>query len=308
MLHQVAQEKGRGRLILGHRVPVTREECLNIGCDVETWAKKGYADFLAPMDFLLADLNLRTDEFVAAVAGTECLVYPGFGSPKYSFDPRYGAVRMRSLAQFRAAAHNFYAWGADGGSCFNMYLWDPAQQEFHAQAIALLSDPRKALAGPRHYVYLPVWKGHGGGVGPTGRLNAQSLTFGQDAVGQRQAFSFRLADGRRGEKIRGLLRFRIYDATPEDEFAIDLNGVPLAAEKLDVQDQPEGEVLEEPEGPVYLPGEAFTWPANRRFEIALEDCPAFRGDNELGITLVQKRPGAAQDPVMEALEVRVLGT
>ena len=42
-----------------------------------------------------------------------------------------------------------------------MYLWKDQDQEFSAHAIAILSDPRKALAGPRHYVYLP----HAAGAG-----------------------------------------------------------------------------------------------------------------------------------------------
>lgn len=59
-------------------------------------------------------------------------------------------------------------------------------------------------------------------------------------------------------------------------------------------------------GALPMPDE-FTWPANLRFDVALRDCPAFRGDNELEITLVKNRPGAEKPPVMEALEVRVLG-
>ena len=109
----------------------------------------------------------------------------------------------------------------------------------------------------------------------------------------------------------------IYDATPEDEFAIDLNGVPIALEKLDIEHQPQGEEWDEPTGEGTLPtgeqsdlfknSDPFAWPANLRFRVALQDCPPFRGDNELGITLVKKRPGAEKDPLMEALEVRVLG-
>ena len=75
-------------MILGHRVPVTLDECLNIGCDVETWVKEGYADYLLPMDFLMNDLNLRTDEFVKVGGGTQCLVYPAF---------RQDAVQLRAV-------------------------------------------------------------------------------------------------------------------------------------------------------------------------------------------------------------------
>ena len=300
MLRDVARQKGREKLILGHRVAPTLDECLNIGCDVGTWAKKGYADFLAPMKFFLLDLNVRPDEFVRAVEGTECLVYPSFGQLRYSYSyPLF----MRSLDEFRALARNIYAWGAAGGSCFNMYFWKPEHQELYTQAIAILSDPRKALAGPRHYIFLSP----GGGVEPTGRNKDQTLTFGADRVGRRQVFTFRMADGKNGEKLQGVLRFRIYGASPEDQFAIDLNGGAIAPGKLRIEHQPQGEVSEEPEGPVGQPGGSFTWPANLRFEIALADCPPFRGDNELGMTLVKRNPTSEKAPVMEALEVCVAG-
>jgi hypothetical protein len=42
-----------------------------------------------------------------------------------------------------------------------------------------------------------------------------------------------------------------------------------------------------------------------RFEISLEDCPSFRGDNEFGVTLVKKSPDSGAKLVMEAVEVMV---
>jgi len=308
MLDEVAEQRGCERLVLGHRVAVTVDECLNIGCDVGTWAEKGYADFLAPMDFLFTDLCLRTEEFVAATKDTECLVYPGVQS-KYSFSKTYNysgiedhydtpELYMSSLDMFRAAAHNFYSWGANGGSSFNVYLWEPEEQAFYAEAIAILSSAELATAGPRHYIYVPIWKGGANGVGPTGRHNAQILTFSADTLGQRQGFTFRMADGRYGNVLAGILRFRIYDATPEDEFAIDLNGEQISADKFNIEYQPEGDTSS-------LSGEPFWWPAGLCFEIPLADCPAFRGDNELGITLIGKDPDTQKTPVMEALEVYV---
>ena len=97
--------------------------------------------------------------------------------------------------------------------------------------------------------------------------------------------------------------------------AVDLNGEAIPAEKLSVKSHARGEAFEEPEAPVCLPREAFTWPANLRFDVALADCPPFRGDNELGITLVKRATrwnmmvdvGPEKDRVMEVLEVRVTG-
>jgi hypothetical protein len=315
-------------LILGHRVATTIEECLNMGCDVPTWVRRGLADFLAPMDFLMNDLGIRTDEFVALAKGVACPVYPSFGTRKYSFGRMYDdnnlyegkdnhrALSMRSLDEYRATALNWFAWGAAGGSSFNMYMWPPEQQDFYVRAIAIMSSPKLASSGPRHYIYLPVWKDHNGGYCPTGRYNNQILHFGGDTVGKRQAFKFRMADGRGGEKIHGMLRFRIYNATPEDQFTFDLNGVSFSAEKLQAQYQPTGEEFTEPQGEEALPrandepavfknSVPFSWPANMRFDITLDDCPPFTGDNELGVTLIKKNSAAEKDLVLEAMEVKV---
>jgi hypothetical protein len=207
---------------------------------------------------------------------------------------------MRTLDEFRALACNIYAWGGTGASLFNMYLWDEKDQDFATAAIALLSDPVKALAGPRHYVYLP----HAAGAGPTGKVNDQSLTFGPDSLGRRQVFTFRMADGRRGEKLRGVLRFRIYDATPQDEFALDLNGEAIAPAKLRITDQPQGEGVALA-GPFYQPAAPHTWPAGLCFEVPLEVCPPFRGDNDLGIAVTKRGSAGDKSLVMEALDVRV---
>jgi hypothetical protein len=211
------------------------DECLNIGCDVPTWVTKGYADYLSPMEFLFTDLNLRPEEFAAVTKGTGCRVY-ATAQDRYSWGALYrqGFPAMDTLDKFRAAAHNFYSWGADGGCAFNIYLWGAERLPFYKDAFAILSSPKLAVAGPRHYIYLPTWKDNGGGgptgrwgTPPTGRYNSQILKFAADTAARRQAFTFRMADGRDGEKLKGTLRFRLYDATLEDSFAFDLNRVAI---------------------------------------------------------------------------------
>jgi len=325
MLDEVSRIKGVDRMVLGHRVAPTMDENLNIGCDVPTWMKNGCADFVSSMDFLLTDLNIRTDEYAEAAKGTGCLVYPTI-TTKYSIRRMYDdnnlyegkpdnhrAVMMRSLDQVRAVACNSFAWGADGGSCFNMYMWVDGEVGFYKRMIAILSDPKLATQGPRHYIFLPVWQGES----PTGRqYNTQSLTFGPDTMGKRQTYLFRMADDRGGEKLKGTLQFRFYNAADKDAFKIDLNGKPLPMPDFQVEYQPNGEVSEEPQGEGYLPfsptapdiwkkGTPFKWQANLRFQIDLAKCPSFKGDNELGITLVKELPPSDQSPVMEAVEVKV---
>jgi len=340
MLDEVSKKRGVARMILGHRVPVTMEESLNIGLDLGTWAKQGYADFLVPMDFHNVDPNARTDEFVQALRGTPCLVYTGFGASKYSagdwYTPRASSRRrtaaLGTLEQFRAVAANGFAWGATGGAFYNLWGWEPERQEFATAAIAIMSDPGKALAGPRHYLFVPIWKGFlshyerlkrygeewrkfvrpgdeegpGVGIGPTGRHNAQSLVFTSADVGARQTFTFRMADGKGGEKLQGWLRLRFFDATPDDTFSIDLNGKAIPLEKFSIVHLPGGELSGRTARPFGVPEDGtFDWPPNLRYEISLENCPPFRGDNEFGVTLVKKSRESGAKLVMEAVEVMV---
>ncbi len=291
MLDEVAAERGCERLILGHRVASSVDECLNIGCDIETWAREGYADYLAPMEFNETDMSLRVEEFVVATEGTNCLVYPG---PQIWIDvanEKSQYIYMDSLAKFRAVAHNYLTWGADGLSTFNIYNWPPERQEFYTEALAILSDHKRALSGPRNYLYAAL------GAYYTDGPRFQQLTFGANAVGKRQIYYFRMADGRNGEALTGILRFRIYNATPQDKFAVELNGQEIPAGKFDIEYQPEGEKVDE----------RFTWRPGLRFEIPLADCPPFRGDNELRVMLLEKHKAAEPMPVMEVMEVHVDG-
>lgn len=354
MLDEVSQKKGKPRMILGHRVTTTIEECLNVGCDVQAWIRNGDADFLATMDFLHFDPNMPVEEFTEVAKGTTCQVYAGFGSVRYSlgdrYQPRDGSKRRTALLstadQFRAAAANWFAWGANGGSSYNMIAWSADSQPFYRDAVAIMSDAEKAFAGPRHYVFLPTWKDHltmsvrmkryatastdwtlergpgkpvrlsmgymqapgareiGQGTSPTGRFNSQCLEFSADDVGHRQTFHFRMADGRHGEALSGRLRLRIYGATPLDQFQIDLNGMLLPSDRIRIEYHPEGESAGRVNAPPPDDG-TIDFPANLRLEIDLADCPRFRGDNHLGITLTAKNPESSQRLEMEAVEIYV---
>lgn len=213
---------------------------------------------------------------------------------------------MSTYEQFRAVAANWFAWGANGGASYNIIAWAPERQEFATKVVSIMSGSRKALAGARHYLFVPTWKEHAEGYGPTGRHNAQSLAFTAEDVGARQVFTFRMADGKDGEKLQGWLRLRVFDAIPDDEFSIDLNGRPIPLDKFSIIHLPEGESSGRTTRPFGVPEDGtFDWPPNLRFEISLEDCPPFRGDNELGLTLVKKSPANATTLVMEAVEVMV---
>ena len=117
-LDEAARHRGCGRLVLGVRVPQRLEECEYLGFDLATWIREGLVDFIVPSDFMHSDTNMKTEEFVRLAKGTHCKIYPAI-HPRISMDGPNEHYRLMSLANFRAAAHNYYGFGADGISPYN---------------------------------------------------------------------------------------------------------------------------------------------------------------------------------------------
>ena len=126
------------------------------------------------------------------------------------------------------------------------------------------------------------------GSSALGHKNSPTLLFAEDRIGQRLAFPFRVADGRRGERLSGRFRFWFYHVNDTDRVAVDINGV--AVDTKHIHRIPAGKLRGGIKG--------------TRFEIDLAHCPPFRGDNVLGLVLAnhEKRPHV---PMMEELEVHV---
>jgi len=118
-------------------------------------------------------------------------------------------------------------------------------------------------------------------------VNSPVLEFGKKKVGQRQVFPFLMADGRQGEKLTGRMTFWVYRLAKSDRFAVDINGraVPASRVRRLASGERRGGLTRQP------------------FEIDLADCPPFRGENELGLTLKSKI--ADRTPYMEELELVV---
>ena len=97
-----------------------------------------------------------------------------------------------------------------------------------------------------------------------------------------------MADGRKGEELSGRGTFWVYRLEANDDLVVDING--KVVDPKHIQRTAAGKRR----GGV--PGQ--------RIEIALADCPPFRGDNELGLTL-KTRLNGRQSPWMEELEIVV---
>lgn len=145
MLDEIAEKKGRGRMILGARVGPTIDgeplgpnemSCRALGLDVTTWVKEGLVDYLCPTFFWGHNPgdDPKTAEFVTLAKGTNVGIYPTvFPYSKWQKESaeaeRIDPDETEDLRRYRddivGAALKCYAEGAGGISTFN---WVPHQQ------------------------------------------------------------------------------------------------------------------------------------------------------------------------------------
>ena len=178
------ESKKRGRrLILGTRVPLTLAECKALGYDIATWIKEGLVDYIAPSDFFFTDFNAKVEDFAALTRGTRCMLFPAM-HPRTCWQDQ---DHFMSQENYRAAAQNLFAAGADGFSVFNfMYHWvgrtldyppGPSMYPLALTWLRELRDPREFVGRPRHYLFLPLYAGHWGGISPGGAPGDFDSTF-----------------------------------------------------------------------------------------------------------------------------------
>ena len=320
MLDEVATVRDRQHLALGVRVPATLDECLNVGLDTKAWVEEGYIDYLIVADWNSSWVELPVDQFAAFTQGTPCTLHAQMGNMMGGtwtgkphdqdrgvgrFLPSYSGMLV-TPEEARADARNYYAWGADGISfwniCCNMgegtaKFCGPEHRELFFSWMNEVVEPERCLSGPRLYHYLPLYKRekllprnypyNELNITPTGDFRAQVIAFEPATADARQAFTFRMADGRHGETLSGQLRFRFFHIGPGDEVDVDINGETVSARAITRDHQPQADP------PV-------TW-----FEMPLAQCPPFRGDNELGLTIKTRDASSTGTPYMEELLVRV---
>lgn len=326
MLAEAARKRGRDQLTLGIRIPESIAACWLAGIDIAAWLKHGWIDYVVISTWNNTDPQLRVDEFARLTkpAGVDTIVVMGNMIGSLSTPPptildrpiamsaghrtnSYLAMLLTE-SEARGAAANYYAWGADSISFWNVGIHfggkvtaKPEQRDRMRRWTNAVRSQKSVLAGPRTYRYLPMSKGissrkppirnypwYDEGRTPLGHVSSPVLTFNEDSVGQRQVFPFRMADGRKGEPLSGRLTFWVYRLESQADFQVDINGQRIDASHVvrTASGKRRGGV----------PGQ--------RFEIALADCPPFRGDNALGLTL-KTLPGSRPVPWMEELEIVV---
>ncbi|MFP6764502.1 MAG: family 10 glycosylhydrolase, partial [Planctomycetaceae bacterium] len=260
-LEVAARRRGRDRLTLGIRVPESIAACWLAGVDVETWVRRGWIDYVVISTWNNTDPQLRVDEFsrFTKPAGVETIVVMGnmigtiySGPPTVLDRPVAMSTKHRANSyqamlltesEARGAAANYYAWGADSISFWNVGIHFGSESTAIAQQrdriarwTRAVRSPAQVYSGPRTYRYLPLGKGISSrrppvrnypwadeGRSPLGHVNSPVLTFRADREEQRLVFPFRMADGRQGEKLIGRMTFWIYHLSDNAELAVDIN-------------------------------------------------------------------------------------
>ena len=297
LLDEAARRRGCDRLELGVRVPQSIAECDYLGFDLATWIQEGLVDYVVPSDFFHSDTNMKTDDFVKLAAGTACKIYPAI-HPMISMDGPNEHYRLMNLANYRAAAQNFYGFGADGVSPYNY------QRSFQRRAAAHRSSSNAAYMWPaalgwlrelrypdqvsqrdRHYLFYAVYKPPH--KSPTGFPNDENIYLARARPEQEGSRRFRMAEDFSDPGLRTTMQFKAVGLADDEKLDIKINGkqVPIdyITRVLDKNGQNvfEGDTLP----PFYLYIIDMNWETTRR------DQPLIFGDNELAVRLVPAEPG-----------------
>ena len=237
-----AGRRKRGKLLLGVRVPSTLAECDGLGYEIKTWIRQGLVDYVTPTDFWSTDVMARTEEFAKVAKETGCKIYPSI-SPPSSF-PTPNEVFL-TPAQYRAAANNFYSFGASGLSAYN-YFWTWAYTQEKGVAgfgnvwpsrsldvLTQLKDPEACRTGLRQYLAYPLWTGKNQPLwhnrSPTGVIRKDKIILTANSEDRISTARLRAAERPDMQPCKISFEMIVTGVKPEEELRISLNNHQIPA-------------------------------------------------------------------------------
>ncbi|MCX6910602.1 MAG: hypothetical protein NTY01_21530 [Verrucomicrobia bacterium] len=300
-LDAAARAKGRDRYLLRVNVPRTPELALDWGMDVAAWDRDGLvdgvspgcynADFQPPVELWKKHLSGR----VAVHAYINC-------SP--------ATAMYLSLEQYRGAAANAYAAGADGVYLFNFPCLDelssllprPANQpavpppDFRAQcwhsdfvqtrqALRELGDAAGLARKDKHYLFY---------MGPSPyRHYTQEVASIDRAAPKPAELSFRCYHAANAKKVT--LKLKSVGVTTREQFSFSLNSQPIASERIQRLHAPGGR-----DARIH----SIKLEPYSQFEFDLSRDMLHSGDNRLTVSLTDKESDLTGK--IELLELELL--
>ena len=244
-LAAAARRRNRGSLVLGVRIPSTVAECDALGYEVKTWIREGLVDYVTPTDFWSTDFVARTEEFAALTKQTSCKVYPSLSPPSSFPTPDR---KFLTPAQYKAAANNFYAFGADGLSAYN-YFWTWAYTHENVVAgpgnvwptrsldvLTQLKNPAACRAGSREYLAYPLWTGKNQPLwhnqSPTGVIRRDKIVLSANPGKSIATARLRAAEQPSEPPVQVSLQMIVSGMTAEDRLQLSLNNHAIPKSRL----------------------------------------------------------------------------
>jgi len=312
LLDEGAKRRGCGRLLFGVRVPQALKECEYLGFDLAAWIKEGLVDYVVPSDFMHTDTNMKTEDFVKLTEETDCKVYPAIHN-RFALDKPNEHYRLMNLANFRAAAHNFYAFGADGISPYN-YQWSFERRAFAHRSsayasymwpaalgwLADLRDSKDIAEHDRHYLLHAVWK-KAYGSDPTGFPNDDNIYLDRAKVVLEGSRRFRMAEDMSDPRLRVTMQFKALGMVEAENLEIRINGAEVPIDYITRVFDKDGQSIYEGD-----PLPAFhEYTIDLNWETTGRKQPLVFGDNELAVKLVPVEAKPDGEVSIEELECYV---
>ena len=301
LLDGAAKRRGRDRLEFGVRVPQSIEECAYLGFDLATWIKEGWVDYVVPSDFMHIDMNMKTEDFVNLTKGTRCEIYPAIHN-RISFDEPNEHYRLMNLANFRAAAQNFYGFGADGISPYNyQFAFERRAVAHRSSAYAAymwpaalgwlreLRDPDSIKQHDRHYLFYATWKKPH--RSPSGFFHDENIYLDRAQPVLEGSRRFRMAEDFGDSHLRTTMQFKAVGLKDNEKLDIKINDKQAPIDYITRVADKNGQNVYE--GDTLLPFCLYVIDMN--WETTGREQPLVFGDNRLSVRLVPAERGES-DP------------
>ena len=269
-LDEIGRERGRA-MALGVLVPAVPDRAREIGLDVLTWIEKGLVDYVVPKHFIRFLMDVPVGEYLAASQGTSTQVYACLENwpPPEAGEP---------IASFRGAAAGYLDAGADGIYVYNYFNYRPhPHTKADRRILQEIGDPELMRRKDKRFA-LTAAEPEDGYQLPMEITGDHTINFvlGDDTRSAADEWSL----------LSARLRLEFSElVVEEDQLDFELNGAPLAAEKL--------------ESPYDFAHMTYKWV---EYDLTQGPLP-LRGANELHITLKRRCPGVSTPLTLIGMEI-----
>ena len=273
-----------------------------LGFDLATWIKEGLVDYVVPSDFFHSDSNMKTEDFVKLTQGTDCKIYPAI-HPMISMDGPNEHYRLMTPANYRAAAQNFYGFGADGVSPYNFQRTFSRRATAHRSSSSAavfwpaalgwlreLSHPEEIQQRDRHYLFYSIYKKPR--KSPTGFSNDDNIYLDRAAEVLEGRRRFRMAEDFADTNLRTTMQFKAIGLSRDDRLKIRINDADVPIDYISRVHDKNGQNVYE--GDTLPPFDLFVIDMN--WETTGRKQPLTFGDNTLSVQLIPAKGATASKP------------